>query len=167
MLVDRHVAAVGLHPRGVQTEQFAVWNRSDGHQRMRTTHDAAVVAFHHHRVAFPRHGSGPGAFQQLDAPGEEIHFKRCGDLGILLRKHLLPAHHESYLAAHGLEHVNELDTGDAGADHHDVFRQLRRRVTVARQQNPVAIDICPFRHPRPAPGGQNNRVGLDLTMTLI
>ena len=67
---------------------------------------------------------GPGALEEPDAAGDEVVLERGGDLGVLLREHLLAAHDEGDLAAERPEHVDELDAGDAGADHDEVLGHL-------------------------------------------
>ena len=52
--------------------------------------------------------------------------------------------------------------GDARADDDEVLGPDRRRVGVARGQHPLAVDLGPVGDPRPAAGGQEDDVGLEL-----
>ena len=93
--------------------------------------------------------------------GEEVVFERRGHLGILRRQHLLAADDQRHLAAERREHVDELDAGDARADHDEVFGDLRWRVGVARGEDAVAVGHRPVGNPWSAPRGQHHDVGTE------
>jgi hypothetical protein len=57
--------------------------------------------------------------------------------------------------------VHELHAGDARADHHQVLRHDRRRVSLAGGQDAVAVGLAPVGDAGPAAGGDEDGVGLD------
>ena len=52
------------------------------------------------------------ALQQMYSTGEEVRFKRSGNLRVLQRKNLLTTHNECDLTTEGLEHMNKFNAGD-------------------------------------------------------
>ena len=91
----------------------------------RRAHDAAVVAAHDD-ARRRRRGRWPIArapFSSLHAALEEVVLEHGRDLGVLAGQHLLAAHDERHLRPERREHVDELDAGDARADHGDAARE--------------------------------------------
>ena len=103
----------------------------------------------------------PSALEQLHAALQEVVLEHRGDLGILLRQHLLAADDQRHLGAEAAEHVDELHAGDAGADDGDVLGEDRRRVAVARGEDPLAVGRAPVGNARARAGGDQHGVGGD------
>jgi hypothetical protein len=166
VVLDRDVAAaVDGDPGGVEPEAIAVGDRPDGEQRVGTGGGPAVVAAHRHgrrRVVGAVDADGAGPLVEAHPPPQELVLQGGGDLGVLGGQHLLPGDDQGDLAAERREHVDELDAGHAGADHHEVRRQLGRRVGVAGREHPLPVDLRPLRDARPRPGGDQHGVGFEL-----
>ncbi len=122
---------------------------------------AAVVTDDGDAVVAPFQARGPGALEQLDAPGQEVLLEGGRHLRVLLRQDLLAADDERDLGAHRGEEVDELDAGHAGADDRDVLGQDLGRVGLAGRQDPVAVGLGPVRDAGPAPGAEEHGVGRD------
>ena len=163
VLVHRHVAGVVDDDAGVlQPESARGRDRAHRQQHVAALDDAAVLAAHDHasRVRLlDRHR--PGTLAQLDAALEEVGLERRGDLGVLLRQHLLAGDEQRDSRAERAEHVHELDPGHARADDDEVIGYLRRRVGLARGEHPLAVDGRPFGNPRVRAGGDEDRVGIE------
>jgi hypothetical protein len=118
----------------------------------------AVVAEHANLLAVDLDAGGPGAHEQLHALLEEAPLQHGGHLGVLAREHLLPADDEGDVGTERLEHVDELHTGDARADDHQVSGQLRRGVGMTGGEHPDAVDRRPVGDAGAAAGGQHDDV---------
>ena len=80
------------------------------------------------------------ALEQLDPPREELLLEHRRHLGVLQRQHLLAGHDERDLGTERVEHVGELDAGDAGPDDDEVRRDLGRWVRLAGREDALAVD---------------------------
>ena len=129
---------------------------------MRPLDDPAVLAGDADRVAGAFDAGGARALEQRDALAHELVLERGRHLGVLERQHLLAGDEQGHLRAEGVEHVRELDAGDAGADHDDVLRQLGRRVRLAGGEHPLAVDGRELGNPGARPGGDHDEVGFEL-----
>ncbi len=162
VMVDGDVAASpGLDAGGLEAEALGVGHRADGQHGVAGARHPAVVATHHHFVAVTVDGRGAGTLQQAHSPTQEVVFQNSGDLGVFHRQHLLTAHDQGHLGAEAGEHVHELDTCDARADHGDARREDARRVAVAGDEDALAIGLAPLGYAGAGAGGHEHGVGRD------
>jgi hypothetical protein len=163
VVVDGHVSApVHLHAGGVEPEPLRVGDRPDAQQGVRPRHPPTVVAAHDNATVHVVDALGPGPLQQVDPPPEEVLLEGGRHLRVLGGQHLLAAHDERHLRPEGREQVDELHPRHARTHHHDVLRQLRRRVGVAGRQHPLAVGLGPLGDAGPAPRRQQHGVGRQL-----
>ena len=154
VVVDRDVAAaVDLDAGGVEAEALGVGDRADGQQRVGALDRPPVVAAHHDAVVDALDARGPGALQQRARPGRGSRPRAprrprgpwsgstCWRLTISVT-----------LDAERREHVDELDAGDARADHDEVLGQHRRRVGVAGGEDALAVGLGPVGDAGPGAG---------------
>ena len=160
--VDGDVATVRLDADGVEAQAFAVGHRADGQDHVAAGGHPAVVAVDRDPVAVAFDGLGPGALVEADAAAQEVGFEGGCHLRVLGGQDLLAADHERHVAAEGLEHVDELHAGDAGADDDEVVGHLGRRVGLAGGEDALAVDGGPVGDAGAAAGGEHDHVGFDL-----
>src|SRR5207247_11466120 len=102
---------------------------------------ATVVAVDGYAVAVPVDADGPGPLQQDDTPPEEVVLQGGRHLRVFEGQNLLAADDQGDLGAERREHVHERDARDAGTDHDQVLGDLRRRVRLARGQDPRTVGL--------------------------
>ena len=129
---------------------------------MRALRRAAIVTAYDHVVALDGDGDGTSTLVEPHAACEEICFERGRNLGVLAGQHLLAAHDERDLATERLEHVHELDAGDAGPNDDEVLGDARWRVRVACGEHAHAVRRSPYGDARTATRAQHDDVGVEL-----
>jgi len=102
--------------------------------------DPAVVAMDQDLVAVAFDGLSPGTLVEADAAAQKVGFEGSSHFRVLSREDLLATDQQSDVTAKRREHVNELHTGDAGADHDQVVGHLTGRVSLAGGENALAVD---------------------------
>lgn len=114
MLIDRDVAAtVHVNASCVEIQVAAVGDRSDCENGMGGSHCATIVATNNDALTFAFHRLRSRSLQKLHASAKEILFEDGSDLGVLSGQNLLTTDDQGDLGPERLEHVHELDTGDA------------------------------------------------------
>ena len=157
---------VHLHARRVEPQALAVRDRPDGEQRVAAVGDPAVVAAHGDLVAVLVHADGPRALEQLHPAPEQLVLEGGRHLGVLLGEDLLARDDQRHRAAERREHVDELDAGDAGADHDEVLGPDLGRVGLTGREDALAVDGGPLRDAGAAAGGEEDRVGVEPDVTV-
>src|SRR5579863_1117562 len=149
MMIDRNVPrAVDFDAGAVESETDRRRNRADGEKRVTSVNGAAVDALDHNPFVSTSSTRRASTLHEAHTGVKKVGLERGRDLRVLCRKYLLARDDQRHGRAERPEHMNELDTGYSGADHDQLTRNRRRRIGLARDQDPLTVDICPIGNPR-------------------
>lgn len=143
-----------LDTRGVETACVGVGHRTDGEQDVAAGHRPAVLDVHRGRRGAAFDPGSTCTLEDRDTTRHQLLLERIRDLRVLARQHVAAARHECDLATQCVEDVDELDTGHTRADDHDVLGKCVEVVGLARDEDALAVDLCPSGHTRAAAHGE-------------
>ncbi len=167
ILVDLDVSIVGLDARLVESQPLGERYRANGEQRVRAVDRPTVVTVDRDSPVADIDGLGTGSDDQPHPPLDEVLLQHGGHLGVPVGKDLLSGDHQAHRGSHTLEDVGELDTGDTGADDHDVLRDRLEVVAVAGGQHPVPHRRCPGGDPGRRAGRDHRLVEVNDSLTSL
>ena len=110
------------------------------------------------------HALGPRTPHDVHAASGKCLGDERGRLGILVGEHAVAGGDQRHLGAKQVVGARKLGSGHAGADHHQVFRQLREVVQLGPREDALAVWLGAGEHARRGPEREQDGVGLEFVV---
>ena len=161
-------AALQLDPGVLQAEPVCVGNRADADECVGAGDRATVAEAHDDAVLVVLHRVGAGVLDQRHPALAECLLQHLRGVGVLVRKHAVPAGDHGDLDAHLGERGDELGTGHTGTDDHQVRGQLGEVVQLTPVEDPLAVGLRTGENAGAGAGGHEHHVGVeDLLLAVL